>query len=102
MVISWHDKHRGWEPTCGSEQWRQKDRWAIINICDMHDRHLEHCIRFAMTKRQHADKLQALLHEKFKRELMNEKYDEAGFQTELQHRLQLSLQSSRKELTYDP
>lgn len=66
----WHKVWRRGEPPCGTNQWRQKDRMAVINICDMGDGHLGHAIRFASGMRQHALRLSALLAERARREVI--------------------------------
>lgn len=64
----WHAQRHDAEPRCGADQWRTRDRSEILYMHEMHDRHLGHCIRFAMTKRQHASRLASLLAERAKRD----------------------------------
>lgn len=59
----WHAQRHNGEPRCGKDQWRTRDRSVIAYMHEMHDRHLEHCIRFASTRPQHASRLDSLLHE---------------------------------------
>lgn len=63
----WHKKWRPEEPQCDGHQWRQRDRYAVIDISAMGDNHLKHALRFAATKKQHASRLSALLAEKNRR-----------------------------------
>lgn len=67
-IPPWHPKRRGvHEPECAGNQWRQRDRQAVIYMRDMTDSHLQHAIRFASTMPQHADRLSGLLAEKGRR-----------------------------------
>ncbi len=63
----WHRKWADNEPNCAGNQWRQRDRFAVINIAEMDHEHLGHAIRFATTKSQHASRLAALVAERNRR-----------------------------------
>lgn len=63
----WHAQRDRAEPRCGTAQWRTRDRMVVMDMTDMEDRHLGHCIRFASTKPQHASRLAGLLAERQRR-----------------------------------
>jgi hypothetical protein len=63
----WHAQRDPSEPRCGANQWRTRDRMVVMDMTDMEDRHLGHCIRFASTKPQHASRLAGLLAERQRR-----------------------------------
>jgi hypothetical protein len=66
-IRDWHIKWQPDEPLCRKRQWRKRDRYDVINMRDMDDKHLGHAIRFATTKAAHTSRLSALLAERLKR-----------------------------------
>jgi hypothetical protein len=72
-TLDWHHPRSKSEPPCGANQWRTKDRSVVLNMCDMSDRHLGHCIRFATENPHHASKIAALLAERERREALSPK-----------------------------
>lgn len=63
----WHVARDEAEPRCGADQWRTRDREVLLYMHEMPDEHLQHCIRFASTKPQHASRLASLLAEQTQR-----------------------------------
>ena len=63
----WHEVRYLYDPYCAGDQWRTQNRMVVVNIRDMTDRHLGHCLRFALTKPAHRSRMQALLNENARR-----------------------------------